>query len=658
MKSSVVSKNLTLSAICTALTLWGASDHARAADGIVSSGIDSTASVVINTKSDGLGGNTPGLFAVVVGTDYNGYSGNVDDIDLNNPGSVRNRRFLFGELPGMQAQFQVNTDSVQMNRNTFIANEGTFGVSGATTLNSTLGVAGAATLSSSLDVTGASTLRSTLGVSGATTLSSTLGVSGATTLSRTLGVSGATTLSSTLGVAGAATLSSTLGVAGATTLGSTLGVAGATTLSSTLDVTGVSTLGRSTIAGATGNAATVLKGGTNSGILTLQDGNTAAAGTTPAGTSITISGSGGGTAATVFQATTNANTTSVTTTVGTNASYAGGSTAALQAGPANAVTVNSGNAGATPGVSINGVVGTGSNSTTGVRITGSGQNSQSYTTADRSNGVIPTWADVAIQSKSYGLGDPTLGGAILLTDYGIQMISPQPIVGQQATNNAGINNSTGNIVNNNGMNTSSGSVLNNTGGNSGSGSAVNNLGMNSSTSGGTVANHIGGISGNGAVANTIGQNNGTGIATNGFGTGTGVTNNFIGNNNSGSTVQLDGGSSRMTLNGNGATFSNPSTGGPIQLHGVADGSSPHDAVNVRQLFGGVAASMATAPTVTNLKPGDAGVGVGFGHYGGYSAMGINMTYYARNEAQLNLGIARSMQSGGQTGIRASVGFKF
>jgi hypothetical protein len=39
-------------------------------------------------------------------------------------------------------------------------------------------------------------------------------------------------------------------------------------------------------------------------------------------------------------------------------------------------------------------------------------------------------------------------------------------------------------------------------------------------------------------------------------------------------------------------------------------------------------------------------------------MGINLTYYARNEAQLNLGIARSMQSGAQTAIRASVGFKF
>jgi hypothetical protein len=577
----------------------------------VSSGVDSTRNVVFSVNTDSgdlLDSEEFGFWGVQVDSGYN---------------------YVVSPNPSTAQQLVVRNAGIDLNRNTGVA--GTLGVSGAATLQSTLGVTGATT---------------TRGI----TNTGNVGT-------QTLSTSGLATLNSA-SVSNNATVGGSLGVTGATTLSSTLGVVGAATLGSTLDVTGVSTLGRSTIAGATGNAATVLKGGTNSGILTLQDGDTTTSGSTPAGTSITISGSGGGTAATVFQTTTNANTTSVTTTVGTNASYADGSTAALQAGPTNAVTVNSGNAGATPGVSINGSVGTGSTSTTGVLITGSGQNSQTYSATDRTNGVTPTWADVAIQSKSYGLGDPTLGSAILITDYGIQMISPQPITGQLITNNTGINNSTGNMVNNSGMNTSSGSVTNNTGGNSGSGSATNNLGMNSSTSGGTVANNIGGTSGNGNVTNTIGQNNGTGIATNGFGTGTGVTNNFIGNNNPGSTVQLDGGPSRMTLNGNGATFSNPSTGGPIQLHGVANGSSPNDAVNVRQLYSGVAASMATAPMVTNLKPGDAGVGVGFGQYGGYSATGISLTYFARNEPQLNLGIARSMHSGAQTAIRASAGFKF
>lgn len=561
----------------------------HAVGGIVSAGLDSTGGIVANADSDGDG---VGIFSVVVGSDYSGYG---------DPGSA----------PGNQAQFQVNTNSVQMNRNTSITNGGTLNVAGATTLSSSLGVVGATTLD------------------GATTINNSLVTSNGLNAANLRVNSSANQASLTVRAAAAGSTDSGVFVNGVDT-----GVA---------------------------KPNVTIKGGTRSGILTLQDGDAPSNIATPAGTSITISGSGGGTAATVFQTTTNAGTTSVTTAVGTSSTaYTGGSTAILQAG-SNAVTVNSGNVGTSAGVSINGVVSGANSSYTGVMITGSGENGRDATyvsSGGRVNGTTPNWADVAIQSKSYGLGNATLGSAILITDYGVQIVSPQPIAGQQINNNTGINNSTGNIVNNNGLNISSGSVTNNTGNNSGSGSATNNFGMNSSTTGGTVANNIGGISGNGNVTNTIGQNNGTGIATNSFGTGTGVTNNFIGNNNPNSSVQLDGGPSRMTLNGNGATFSNASTGGPIQVHGVADGSSPHDAVNVRQLFGGVAASMATAPTVTNMKPGDAGVGVGFGQYGGYSAMGLNLTYYARNEAQFNLGVARSMQSGAQTAIRASVGFKF
>jgi hypothetical protein len=570
--------------------------QAKAVDTIVSGGIDSTSSVVANVNSDGSGG----IFAVIVGSNYTGYSGDP---------SLSGADFITGVRPGVggqpQAQLSISGNSVALNS--------------------------------------------------ATSVNNTLGVQGATTLSSTLGVQGDATLSSTLGVQGAATLSSTLGVQGAATLSSTLAVTGAASLSSTLGVNGVSTLGRSTISGLAGGT-TILKGGTSSGVLTLQDGNTVGGGN-PAGTSITISGSGGGAAATVFQTTTDANTTSVSTAIGTSAVYANGSTALLQAGPNNAVTVNSGNTGATPGVSINGVVGAGSASTTGVLITGSGQNALPYTPIDRANGVVPTWADVSIQSKSYGLGDPTLGSALLLTDYGIQILSPQPVAGQSITNNTGNNSSSGSITNNNGLNTGSGSVANSIGNNSGSGSAINTFGMNSSTTGGTVANSIGGISGNGNVTNLIGQNNGAGVAINSFGTGTGVTNNFIGNNNPSSFVQLDGGPSRMTLNGNGATFSDASTGGPIPVHGVADGSSSFDAVNVRQLFGAVAASMATTPSFTTLKAGEAGLGLGFGNYGGYSALGVNYTYSPTNSAQLNVGVARGIQGGSETAIRASIGFK-
>lgn len=713
--------------------------------GYDAAGADSNDAIIVNADSDGDG---PGLWGVVVGSNYDGYGSNLTGYD-----------------PGTSAQLRVENNAVVMNRNTSIAN------------NSTLTVTGSTTLQNSLSVTGAATLQNTL------------------------------------------------------------------------DVTGASYLGRSTIAGDTGTGATILKGGTNSGTLTLQDGNAGASGAQPAGTSITISGSSGGTAATVFQTTTNADTTSVTTQVGTNAVYSAGSTATLQAGPTNAVTVESGNAGANPGVTINGVVGAGNTSNRGVLITGSGQNQTVYSTADRNAGSVPTWADVAIQSKSYGLGDATLGSAILVTDYGVQIISPQPTGSQTIVNNTGNNSSSGAIVNNNGANSGSGSVTNNTGANTGSGSTSNNIGMNSSTTGGTSSTQIGGVSGNGSgsngfgnntstsggsvtnqigmnsgngtvvndtggasgsgsvsnnigmntsttgaslvnnvggitgngtvtngfgnasntssgsASNTFGQNNGsgtmtnslgggTGRSTNNIGTGTGVATNTIGNSTIGSTNTLRAGNTRvytangiastsvsagggvggsvlvpngttqgnsaivlksastshvvvdangklstksgvvnqstasmtltnglgnthgflvneqqatmsggsrsssLTLSDNGATFSNSASGAPIGVHGVADGRAAFDAVNLRQLYGGIAASMATAPAVGDLRPGESGIGAGVGAYGGYGALGISFSHYHRNGALFNVGVAGGAQSGAMTAVRASVGFKF
>lgn len=910
---------------------------------------DSTDATIVNADSDGDG---PGLWAVVVGSKYNGYGSN-----------------LTGSDPGTAAQLRVETNGVVMNKNTTVSGTNTLTVGGATTLSSTLGVTGAATLSSTLDARGA--------------ISNSTGVVTVADAIKTTNAGGANLI-----------VNETANVASLTSAATGQGLT------------------------VTGTTSTILKGGTNSGILTLQDGNAGAGAT--AGTNITISGSGGGTAATVFQTTTNADTTSVNTSIGTSAVYSAGSTATLQAGPNNAVTVNSGNAGANPGVSINGVVGAGSTSTTGVSIRGDGQNSQPYTAANRAAGTVPNWADVGIYSKSYGLGDVTLGSAIILTDYGVQIVSPQPAAGQQitnnygsntgagnVTNNTGINSGTGSVTNNTGSNTGAGSVLNNTGlnsgsgsvtnntgGISGSGSSTNNIGMNSSATGGTGATNIGGVSGNGTVANTfgnntsttggsasnsigmnsgngavqnsigggsgsgsttnnigqnsgtgtvtnntggtsgsgntvnnigmnsstsgavgrnnfgsvsgngsaintignntsttggsasnsmgmnsgngsmqnsfgggsgsgpttntigqntgtatvsnrignantiagvatnntfgvnsgagavtnafgdntsrgsatntfgqnagsgnvvngignslagstgnasntIGQNNGSGVmtnqigggtgtSTNNFGVGTGFATNNIGtgpgrsettigsqalgsrvttqagnsssvlangvsttavaagggvggsvltdegstNGNSGIVLRnatavhttvntngrfavesgpvaetsasmtvtnglnnthgfyvderravMSGGtrSSSLTLHDNGATFSSAATGAPIQVHGVADGTTAFDAVNVRQLYGGVAASMATAPVFNDLRPGETAVGLGTGFYGGYGALGLSVSYLAQSGAQFNLGVAHGLQKGSMTAVRAGVGWKF
>jgi hypothetical protein len=634
----------------------------------------------------------------------------------------------------------------------------------------------------------------TLNVSSATTLSNSLAVSGAATLSNSLAVSGAATLSNSLAVSGAATLSDALTVSGATVVNNSLQVSNASGANLNVNTTGnqaslTASGGQGLVVG--GSSFTQLKGGTNSGTLNLRDGD-ATGSALPNGSSLTISGSSGSSStSTVFQATTTAAGNNVQTLIGTSATTLM-STATLQAG-ANGVTVNSGNlTGTGAAVTINGAVSNGT-SRTGVLITGSGQNGVAYSSMDRAAGVTPSWADVAIQSNSYGLGDPTLGSAILVTDYGIQLISAQPAAGQQITNSAGVNSSTGLIVNNNGSNTSSGSVINNNGMNSGSGSVVNNsggisgsgsasnnIGMNTSTIGGVATNNIGGVSGNGVVTNgfgnntsttggiannTIGVNSGNGQVTNSFGggsgastnnigTGTGISNNTIGNATIGSSVTslagntqsymangvatttvasggglggsilaggtttrgnsvtvlkdasashvvvnpngqmsivsgavgqtssamtvtngygavhgfyvderqstMSGGtkSSSLTLNDNGATFSNSATGAPIGIHGVADGKSPHDAVNVRQLFGGIAASMAAAPVVNDLERGETGIGFGMGHYGGYSAAGFGLSRITQSGVQMNFGVSRGLQTGTKTAIRGSVGIKF
>ena len=97
---------------------------------------------------------------------------------------------------------------------------------------------------------------------------------------------------------------------------------------------------------------------------------------------------------------------------------------------------------------------------------------------------------------------------------------------------------------------------------------------------------------------------------------------------------LSGGtnSTTMTLDDNGATFANTTTGGPAMVHGVADGVADFDAVNVRQLNGvrkdlekaesGIAsvAAMANIPQVDQNKK--FAVGLGYGNYEANSAVAV------------------------------------
>ena len=92
-------------------------------------------------------------------------------------------------------------------------------------------------------------------------------------------------------------------------------------------------------------------------------------------------------------------------------------------------------------------------------------------------------------------------------------------------------------------------------------------------------------------------------------------------------------STAMTLNDGGATFSNATTGAPVRVMGVADGSADYDAVNVRQLKGmetllsrGVASTTAIA-NIPQVDPGKTfAVGVGLGSFNGESAVAVGGSY--------------------------------
>lgn len=116
---------------------------------------------------------------------------------------------------------------------------------------------------------------------------------------------------------------------------------------------------------------------------------------------------------------------------------------------------------------------------------------------------------------------------------------------------------------------------------------------------------------------------------------------------------LSGGinSASLTLDDRGATFSDPANGNPIQVHGVADGTAPFDAVNVRQLYSGLASVLAAAPDI-RLEPGKTGFGIGVGSYGGYQAVGLGFGHMYDNGVVLTGSVARGAHS--ETAARASL----
>ncbi len=162
----------------------------------------------------------------------------------------------------------------------------------------------------------------------------------------------------------------------------------------------------------------------------------------------------------------------------------------------------------------------------------------------------------------------------------------------------------------------------------------------------------GGITNTGNIATTtLNVNGATTVvgATNINTSGTAATS--IGNSAApvtvtGSTASITGGTTNLTLNDNGATFSNAATGAPTRVTGVANGSGDFDAVNVRQ-FSSAVAGVAASANIPGLDTNKAvSVGVGMGSYMNAQALAFGGSYRFSDKGVLRASLATGLNNGG------------
>lgn len=109
-------------------------------------------------------------------------------------------------------------------------------------------------------------------------------------------------------------------------------------------------------------------------------------------------------------------------------------------------------------------------------------------------------------------------------------------------------------------------------------------------------------------------------------------------------------SSSLTMDDNGATFSNSATGAPVQVHGVKDGTADYDAVNVRQFSSAIASvtAMANIPQVDQNKI--VAVGVAMGSFMGKSALAAGISYRFTKNGVLKGSVSTAMNSSESTAV--------
>ena len=125
-------------------------------------------------------------------------------------------------------------------------------------------------------------------------------------------------------------------------------------------------------------------------------------------------------------------------------------------------------------------------------------------------------------------------------------------------------------------------------------------------------------------------------------------------------ASLSGGanSSTLTLNDNGANFSNSATGAPVQVHGVNDGTASFDAVNVRQFSSAIASvtAMANIPQVDQDKT--YALGVGLGNFMGKTALALGGTYRFTRNGVLKGSVSSAMNSSKSTTVGVGAAWSY
>ena len=234
------------------------------------------------------------------------------------------------------------------------------------------------------------------------------------------------------------------------------------------------------------------------------------------------------------------------------------------------------------------------------------------------------------------VGGTGTGGSFVASGYSVDLVSGAAALGATTTN--GITN-TGNIATGT-LSTTGLATLD-------SASITHNA-----TIGGTLA-VTGATALNGAttVNNTLNVNGATTIVGTTHINTTGTAATTIGNSEApvsvtGSSVTTTGGATRLTLNDNGATFSNATTGAPTRVTGVANGTGDFDAVNVRQFSSAVAGATAAAniPGVDTNKT--TSVGVGMGSYMNSQALAFGGSYRFSDKGVLRASLATGLNTGG------------